>query len=228
VIHPAESNLNEKQSCLARGRRCVFGAAPDDEAWGWRRTAHLVFSTVDEELSYIVRMFEHCEPQALLNWEAELDRRLPLFGHRNWIVIADSAYPEQSKPGIATIAAGGDQLDAVRTALDRIAACKHIKANVYIDLELGFVEEEDAPGIGEYRQRLDLLLNGANCKQLPHEQIIAKLDECAQRFNILIIKTDLDIPYTSVFFELECGYWSVEAEERLRKAMERSKPTVEG
>jgi hypothetical protein len=32
----------------------------------------------------------------------------------------------------------------------------------------------------------------------------------------LIIKTELTIPYTSVFFELECGYWNAEAEERLR------------
>jgi hypothetical protein len=27
------------------------------------------------------------------------------------------------------------------------------------------------------------------------------------------------IPYTSVFFELDCGYWNAEAEERLREAI---------
>ena len=35
---------------------------------------------------------------------ARLERRnsatvLPLFGHRNWIVVADSAYPAQSQAG---------------------------------------------------------------------------------------------------------------------------------
>jgi hypothetical protein len=35
----------------------------------------------------------------------------------------------------------------------------------------------------------------------------------------LIVKTDMTIPYTSVFFELDCGYWNAEAEQRLRQAM---------
>jgi hypothetical protein len=144
---------------------------------------------------------------------------LPLFGHRNWIVIADSAYPAQSDPGIETIVAGEDQIQVVRKVLDEIAVCKHISVNVYTDLELGFVEEDDAPGVTEFRQQLQASFNGANVKQLAHEQIIAKLDGCAQLFQILIIKTNLTIPYTSVFFELDCGYWNVEAEQRLRQAM---------
>ena len=28
-------------------------------------------------------------------WEARLDELLPQFGHRNWFVVADSAYPAQ-------------------------------------------------------------------------------------------------------------------------------------
>jgi len=35
-------------------------------------------------------------------------------------------------------------------------------------------------------------------------------------FNVLIIKTNLTLPYTSVFFQLECGYWNAAAEENLR------------
>ncbi|MDE3198919.1 MAG: hypothetical protein KGN84_21400 [Acidobacteriota bacterium] len=27
------------------------------------------------------------------SWRATLEERLPLYGHRNWIVVADSAYP---------------------------------------------------------------------------------------------------------------------------------------
>ncbi len=155
------------------------------------------------------------------DWELELTRRLPLFGHRNWIVVADAAYPAQSNPGIETLVACADQMQAVRKVQDAIAACKHIRANIYTDLELGFVEENDAPGIVEYRRQLDALLDTSNCRQLPHEQIIAKLDQCAQQFRILIVKTDLTIPYTSVFFELDCGYWTAEAEQRLRQAMLR-------
>jgi len=44
----------------------------------------------------------------------------------------------------------------------------------------------------------------------------------AQIFRALIIKTGLTIPYTSIFFELDCGYWSAEAEQRLRQSMAAS------
>ena len=156
---------------------------------------------------------------AVPDWERQLRALLPLFGHRNWIVVVDSAYPAQSKPGIETIIAGEDQIHVVRRVLDAIAACSHIRANVYADKELGFVEEIDAPGIAEYRQQLDAALHGSRVNHIPHDQIIQKLDQSAQVFRILIVKTDMTIPYTSVFFELDCGYWNAGAEERLRQAM---------
>jgi L-fucose mutarotase/ribose pyranase (RbsD/FucU family) len=155
------------------------------------------------------------------SWEEKLDRTLPLFGHRNWIVIADAAYPAQSNPGIETIVADTNQIHAVETVLNCVAACAHIRANIYTDRELDYLEERDAPGIAGYRKQLQALLQGAAIQQLPHEEIIAKLDQCAQLFSILLIKTDMTLPYTSVFIELDCGYWNAEAEDRLRKAMQR-------
>ena len=32
----------------------------------------------------------------------------------------------------------------------------------------------------------------------------------------------MTIPYTSVFFELDCGYWNAGAEQRLREAIAAS------
>jgi L-fucose mutarotase/ribose pyranase (RbsD/FucU family) len=158
------------------------------------------------------------------DWERRLHALLPVFGHRNWIVIADSAYPAQSKPGIETLYAGGDQIDAVRKVSQAIAEQKHIRANIYLDEELAFVSDAESRGADEYREQIKGLL-GASATRLPHEQIIARLDQSAQVFRILIVKTDLTIPYTSVFFELDCGYWSAESEQRLRKliAAEKSK-----
>jgi D-ribose pyranose/furanose isomerase RbsD len=152
-------------------------------------------------------------------WKERLNAVLPLFGHRNWIVVADSAYPAQSNPGIETIVAGGDQIAVVEHVLAAIAACRHIRAKVYADKELAHVAESDAPGVLNYCHELEKLLNGADVSYLPHEQIIHKLDESAKLFRILLIKTDLCTPYTSVFFELDCGYWSAEAEQRLRRAI---------
>jgi len=152
-------------------------------------------------------------------WERQLRDSLPLFGHRNWIVVADSAYPAQSKPGIETIVANIDQIDAVRIVLEAIASSQHVRANVYADKELAFIRESDAPGVTEYCRQLDEVLFGNNVNYIPHEQIIAKLDESAEVFRILILKTAMALPYTSIFFELDCGYWTVEAEQRLRQAM---------
>jgi len=155
----------------------------------------------------------------MIDLEQQLNSILPLFGHRNWIVVADSAYPAQSKPGIETMVAGGDQIEVVRKVRDAIAACAHVGANVYADKELAFVDESDAPGMDEYRKQLEGALWGARLSYVPHEEIIGKLDRAALVFRILIIKTAMTIPYTSVFFELDCGYWSAEAEDRLRRAM---------
>ena len=45
-----------------------------------------------------------------------------------------------------------------------------------------------------------------------HVEIIAKLDESAKLFRILILKTLLTIIYTSIFIQSDCGYWTSESE----------------
>lgn len=154
------------------------------------------------------------------NWERMFTGRLALFGHRNWIVVADSAYPAQANPGIETIVADAPALQVIQCVLDRIHACRHLAATVYTDRELDHVNEADAPGVSQYRQDLAALLAGSTVKRMLHEQIIARLDESAGMFRILIIKTELAIPYTSIFLELGCGYWSESAEQGLRRALE--------
>lgn len=153
------------------------------------------------------------------NWRATLRQALPLMGHRNWIVVADSAYPLQTAPGIQTIYVDADQLEVVKGVLAELANTHHVQPNLFSDAEMKYVAEKNAPGIGEYRDGLEQILAGKPVQILPHEQIIAKLDEAGKTFKILIIKTRLTIPYTSVFFQLECGYWNSQAEKELRDAM---------
>ncbi len=156
---------------------------------------------------------------AASDWRQRLEQILPAYGHRNWIVVADSAYPAQSNPGIETVVSGAEQIAVVEHVLKAIHASGHVRANVYADRELAYVAEADAPGVGRYRRELDAVLAGAHVRVVPHEEIIAKLDEAAKLFNVLIVKASLTIPYTSVFFELDCGYWSAEGEQRLRSAI---------
>jgi hypothetical protein len=152
-------------------------------------------------------------------WQQAVHDTIPLYGHRNWIVIADSAYPAQSRDGIETIVSNGDQLDVVRRVLASLSASRHVKPIVYTDKELEFVPESDAPGISQYRRNLAGLLGGQQVNAMPHEQIIAKLDDAGKTFRVLIIKTTMTIPYTSVFLQLDCAYWNADAERRLREAM---------
>ena len=62
-------------------------------------------------------------------------------------------------------------------------------------------------------------LAGVETRALPHEDVIRALDEAGRTFRILLLKTTLALPYTSVFLQLDCGYWNVDAESELRAAM---------
>src|ERR1039458_6097275 len=115
-------------------------------------------------------------------WERQLRESLPLFGHRNWIVIADAAYPAQSRPGIETVLAAGDQISVARKALAAIRNYKHIRARVHMVSEFSFVNESDAPGVTAYRRQLDALFQDSNRSEVLHEQIIARLDQSARLF----------------------------------------------
>jgi hypothetical protein len=156
-------------------------------------------------------------------WRATLDERLPLLGHRNWIVVADSAYPWQASAGIETIDTGADHVAVVRGVLEAVAGSRHVRPVVHLDAELPLVAEAHAPGITACREALAAALGGLAAVSLPHEEIIARLDEAGRAFHILLLKTTLALPYTSVFVRLDCGYWSAEAEGALRAAIAASR-----
>ena len=156
-------------------------------------------------------------------WQDKLTEELPVMGHRNWVVVADSAYPAQSRVGIEMIATGEEQLETVKAVLKAVDDTHHVRPIIYLDRELQSVSEADAPGIGAYRRELEMLLQERVVNSIPHEELIAKLDEAAKTFRVLILKTNLTLPYTSVFLELDCDYWSSEAEKRLRDKMSQTK-----
>ena len=128
------------------------------------------------------------------DWRATVAQRAQLYGHRNWIVIADSAYPAQSRDGIETIVTNTDQIEVVRQVLTTLGGMKHVTPTVYTDAELPAVAESDAPGITQYRKELTELLGKRAVSVIPHEQVIAKLDKAGETFRVLILKTNMTIP----------------------------------
>lgn len=169
-----------------------------------------------------VALSQSAAPTQHATLEKIVASKLPALGHRNWIVVADSAYPLQTSPGIETINVNVDHLTAISQTLRALKKTKHVMPNVFVDRELQFVPEDRTPGITRFRNSLTELLKGQKVERLLHEQIIKRLDEAGKSFRILLIKTPHVQPYTSVFFQLECGYWSAEAEKELRDAMKKS------
>ena len=56
---------------------------------------------------------------------------MKLFGHRNWIVVADGAYPQQSNQAIKTISVDASQLEVVEFVNQLIEKAKHVDANIF-------------------------------------------------------------------------------------------------
>ena len=153
------------------------------------------------------------------NWQKILADRIPSYGHRNWIVVADSAYPAQTKEGIETVVANADQLEVLEAVLAALGKSKHVTPIVYTDQELKYLDDAQAPGVEAYRDRLAALFKDKTVGSLPHERLIERLDSVSQTFRVLIIKTTLTVPYTSVFLQLDCAYWGPDAEKGLRAKM---------
>ena len=158
-------------------------------------------------------------PAAKAPWQTKLDQDLPQLGHRNWILIVDSAYPLQSSPGVETMVTGADQLEVVKYVLGAIGSSIHVRPDIFMDAELPYVQEEDAPGTSAYRDAIAKLLDNQTVASEPHEKLIADIDDAGRMVHVLVLKTRLAVPYSSVFIRLNCKYWANDAEERLRAKM---------
>ncbi len=154
-----------------------------------------------------------------VSWQTTVDENLPLLGHRNWILIVDSAYPLQSSPGVETVETNADQLEVVRYVMGAINKSIHVRPDIFMDAELPYVQEEDAPGTSAYRDAIAKLLDGQNIQSELHQTLIEDVDKAGQLVHVLVLKTRSAVPYSSVFIRLNCKYWGDDAEERLRSKM---------
>ena len=153
------------------------------------------------------------------DWKAQVAEAMPLLGHRNWVLIVDSAYPLETSRGIETVETDADELTVVRAVLESIHASRHVRPIITLDSELAFVPDQDAPGASAYRAQIGKLLQGYDVQSLPHDTILKAIDKEGKVFHVLVLKTSMAIPYTSVFIRLDCKYWSEDAEKRLRAKM---------
>jgi len=153
------------------------------------------------------------------NWRSELKQQLQLLGHRNWILVVDAAYPLQSNPAVKTVVTGANHVEVITEVLAATENTRHVAPEIYLDKEIDFVNEEEAPGMDEFRSKLQEILQGKKVEKILHEEMIAQIDEAAELYQVLVLKTNFLLPYSSVFINLNCGYWTTEQEERMRELM---------
>lgn len=153
------------------------------------------------------------------DWRSRVAETMPLLGHRNWILIVDSAYPLQSSQGVETIETNASHLDVLRYVLGAINNSIHVRPLIYMDAELPFVPDDDAPGASAYRAQIQQILSDYTIQSVLHERLISQIDETSKEFHVLVLKTTMTVPYSSVFVRLDCRYWSDDAEKRMRARM---------
>lgn len=162
---------------------------------------------------------QHKDEAAPAIWKQDFDKRLSLLGHRNWVLVVDAAFPLQTSPGITYINADEKLLPALAYIHHKLQDAGHVKPIIYKDRELDFIAEDMAPGVADYKMQLGKLLNGQPVQTLLHNRIFEKLDSASRLFSVVVVKTKETIPYSSVFMELDCKYWSDDKEQVLRKLM---------
>lgn len=156
-------------------------------------------------------------------WKNKFNEILSLFGHRNWIVIADKAYPQQIGQGVLTIDTNENLDKVLDYVLNEVQKAPHVHPLVYTDLELKYMDDHIMPGSEKMRQviydTISKYVDG-DLKCLHHnKELFPKFDAVSKQFSILVLKTNCTIPYSSVFLELDCGYWDGTKEKMLRDKM---------
>ena len=157
------------------------------------------------------------------NWQAAVDRQAGQLGYRNWIVIAEASFPAHSRPGIRQVTAAVDVPEALDYVLKALEQTETVRPQVYVTRELRAVENDFAPGIDDLRKRLQGALHGHETTELDQQSLLTLLEDANRSFDVLVIRTTTALPYTSVFLELQPGYWDVDSETRLRDRIERER-----
>jgi len=157
--------------------------------------------------------------EELKTWEEVLEEDLHLLGHRNWILVVDKAFPEQSSAGMKYIYVDQDLLPTLEQVLGALDKSTHVLPIIYQDKELSFITEEQVNGIEAFRSAAARTLDGRGVNTLLHDEVFSMLDESSSLFRVLVIKTSCTLPYTSVFLQLDCSYWGAENEKLLRESM---------
>lgn len=153
-------------------------------------------------------------------WQEAVENQAGQLGYRNWIIVTEASFPAHNRPGFRQVTADVDVPVAVDYVLQTLERTEHVRPRVYLPREQRSVENEFAPGIEDMRKRIRESLHGHEFTELDQQSLITLLESANKNFDVLVIRTHTALPYTSVFLELQPGYWDNESETRLRSQIE--------
>jgi len=160
-------------------------------------------------------------------WISTLRHELGYLGARNWVVVAEAAFPIHSRRGLRVVRINGS-IPEVVDGVERVIEEKyHVKPRLYVTSEAHSVPYDYAPGIRNYHEQLGEALHGRETVQLENDMLMRMLNDTSKLYRVLVIKTNTALPYTSVFMELGSGYWDGESESALREVIEKKKQSTD-
>ena len=178
--------------------------------------------SASRQRSLITCLAQAAPPASPVDWKAKISESMPLLGHRNSILVVDSAYPLQSCPSIETMRTDSSQLEVVQYILGpSVGPSISILTSTWTQgLPLSPTQTHPAPqsAYAESENALHGLPVQQECptkESSPPRSSTKRADE----YHLLVLKTSMTIPSLSVFIRLDCKYWSGDAEERMRAPM---------
>lgn len=158
-------------------------------------------------------------------WTQYFGPELQAMGYRNWVVVADAAFPMHSRRGVRTLMVDGEIPEVLNGVLEAVEGVQNVTPRIYLTREMRHVPNDRAPGMDEFRRNLEKALHGYPTRELESRSLSLLMEDSADTFSVLVLKTRTALPYSSVFIELENAYWDVDSEKEMRaRMMEESTP----
>lgn len=156
-------------------------------------------------------------------WKLAVANQAGQLGYSNWIVIAEASLPAQNRVGIRQVTADVDIPEVLDYVLKTLEQTQHVRPHLYLTRELRSLDNDFTPGIDEHRKRVHTALRARETTEIEQQSLLTLLEDANRSFDVLVIRTPTALPYTSIFLELQPGYWDAESESRLRERISRER-----
>jgi len=161
------------------------------------------------------------------SWGPAITQEVNALGIQNWIIVADSSFPVVSRRGVRTVVVDAEIPELVDYVVNALESSENVTPSFSTARELPFVDNDRAPGIDEFRKQLKTALHGHLVREMDHRSLTLLAHSDSAKYAVLVLKTKTALPYSSVFIELDSGYWDRDSEDKLRREMAKEQEKIQ-